>query len=150
MFPGARIDEHEQPIETADAMLLLGTTEYKHRVDALELRTGVAREFQAYLRRKDTYASSPTVPPLVLIPVIWRGTFPTAIPSALENREVAIDLSRFLTYSVPGGGRRLSTDSRGHVAEGLKKIGTRLQALIDSKMPMRIWTSHILRNRSEN
>ncbi len=133
LAPGASIDEHEKLLETADAMLLLGTAEYKHRVDARELRTGVAREFQAYLRRKDAYASSPTVPPLSLIPVVWRGTVPTAIPSALENRLVAIDLSRFLTYSVPEGGRRLSTDSRGQVADGLKRIATRLQALCDSK-----------------
>jgi hypothetical protein len=123
---GAIIEKHEAAIETlADAFMVIGTPEYKRRVDMRELKTGVSREFQTYLRRKDMTSNRN---PLVVIPVVWRGDFDTSLPLQFEAKEKAIDLSRFLTYSTERG-RRLSADSQRQVAGPIKKIAQRLLAI---------------------
>jgi hypothetical protein len=122
---GETVAGHESDLESADVLIIIGTPEYKRRIEMRELASGVVREFQIYLRRNDDWSGRN---PVVAIPVVWRGSFETALPSQFESKERSIDLSKFYTYRTDKG-RRLSTDSSKAVSGAIKKIANRLLAL---------------------
>lgn len=122
---GETIASHESELESAEALIIVGTPEYKRRVDLRELQSGVGREFEIYLRRNDDWSKRN---PVVAIPVVWKGTFETALPKQFESSERSIDLSNFYTFNTDGG-RRLTTSSAKNVAGPIRTIAQRLLSL---------------------
>lgn len=137
---GGDIKAHEANLDsTSDACIVIGTPEYKKRADLRQLGSGVFREYQALLRRIDAVNEArpgqrpPS--PLKIVPVIWKGTFETSLPSLFDGRHKAADLSRFVTYQVDGGHRRLASDSRRYIAGDLTEIAKTLLALAAAASP---------------
>ncbi|WP_027520542.1 P-loop ATPase, Sll1717 family [Bradyrhizobium sp. Ec3.3] len=122
---GETVAAHESALEHAEAIIIVGTPEYKRRIDMRELQSGVSREFQIYVRRNDEWSGRNHI---LAIKIVWKGTFETALPAHFESRERSIDLSKFYTYHTDQG-RRLTAASTKHVAGAIKLIADRLLAL---------------------
>lgn len=122
---GETVASHESALEHAEAIIIVGTPEYKRRIDMRELHSGVSREFQAYARRNDEWSGRT---PILAIPIIWKGTFETALPAQFDSREKSVDLSKFYTFTTEEG-RRLTTLAAKAVSGGIKQIADRLLAL---------------------